>query len=169
MRYGDAPSLPMRLLPHILLAYIALGLQRGLDGLLTTRTSGGGWGRFDLAYAAAAAIATMLPGSSAAMGALLVGLAHDLTAGEAVGARAVGYGLAGLLIGRVNPRSFPSFVAVACGGAFVASFAAYLLTLGRQTFVGMSLTGVMTAAITLALAWPLWKLRGRLAMNDRRM
>ena len=45
----------------------------------------------------------------------------------------------------------------------------YALAWGRQSFVGMSLTGLLTALLALAFAWPLWKLRGRLTMSDRRM
>ena len=51
----------------------------------------------------------------------------------------------------------------------MASLAAYALLDGRQTFGGMCLTGLFTALLALALAWPLWKLRGRLLLGERRM
>ncbi len=162
----------MRLLPHVLLAYLALGLQLGLDGLLTLRTAGGGYGKFDLVYTAAAGISAMLPKQTAPTAALVIGLLHDLATSGPIGPRAVGYGLAGLLISRASPRVFVGFVGVAAAGAVVASFAAWLVLSiagGTQTLGGASLTGFMTAITTLALAWPLWKLRGRLVLSERRM
>ena len=162
----------MRLLPHVLLAYLALGLQLGLDGLLTLRAAGG-YGKVDLVYAAAAGIVAMLPKPSGPTAALVIGLAHDLATSGPVGPRAVGYGLAGLLIAvcraaDVRPassssprpaRSWPaSPLTSSCSAAG-----------GAQTAGGASLSGFMTALLTIALAWPLWKLRGRLVLSERRM
>ncbi len=155
-----------------MLAYVALGLQRGLEPLLTHRPSVGGWAGLDLPYVAAAGIAAMMPKDSAAVAAFLVGLAHDVTTAGPIGPRAVGYGLAGLIIARGQPRTPAIFAAFAAVGAVVAAMIVWLLgTLGggSQTLVGGSLSGLMTAVVAALMAWPLWKLRSRLSAADRRL
>ncbi|MEM1012268.1 MAG: hypothetical protein AAGI46_08605 [Planctomycetota bacterium] len=168
MRYRRS----IRQLPFILLAYVALGLQRGLEPFLTHRFGGGGWAQVDLPYVAAAGIAAMVPRESAGVAAFLVGLAHDVTAGGPIGPRAVGYGLAGLIIARSQPRSPAVFAGLASAGAIVAALVVWLLIAlggGRQTIVGGSTTGLFTAAVAALMAWPTWKLRTRLSAADRRL
>ncbi len=149
----------MRYLPHILLAYVAIGLQRGLDDLLTA----GGW-RLSLPAIAAAYLATRLPWLVGALAAALVGLAHDLTGAEPIGLHAVAFGLAGLVVGLLPSNRPLRLWGALLAGIAVATSAAWILGALRgplrgdpagMTFAAMLGTILLTGLFALPMSWPL--------------
>ena len=157
----------MRLLPHILLAYLAIGVQRGIDpGFLRGRAT------VELPWVVAAFVAACVPPPVAGTAALLVGLAYDLTGDGPIGANAVGLGLGGVAVARLRPTRWTGFVGsialVAVIAAVVTAVAGVVRGYG-QTPLGGLLSAIVTVAAGAVLAWPLWKLRGRLGIADRRL
>ncbi|MEL7238026.1 MAG: hypothetical protein AAGK78_04125 [Planctomycetota bacterium] len=172
----------MRLLPHIVLAYIAVGLHAGLGALLAV-----GEMRVLLPWIAAAFIASTVPAASAPLGALLVGLALDLVGGGAIGTYAAAFGVGGWVIAKLRagrntsrPMRLWSYMAA---GAFVVAYAAQLLlyvreiasgSVGDAGIVGLFFTrffnamgtGFFTAVIALPFAYLLWKLHSRFRLRD---
>lgn len=160
----------MRILPHILLAYLAIGLQRGVDAWLGVRV-GGGVAKVELPWIAAAFIAATLPPANGPIAAALVGLAYDLTGDGYLGTHALAFGLAGLLVAKMRPTRVDRFLIATLAGAAIAAFVPWVLGLfrtGGQGFSGAIGTAFFTALVTLPLVWPLWKLRGRFLVADNR-
>lgn len=161
----------MRILPHILLAYLAIGLQRGLDAWLGVRIAGG-VAKIELPWIAAAFIAATLPPASGPIAAAIVGLAYDLTGDGYLGTHAVAFGLAGLLVAKMRATRVDRLLIATVAGAAIAAMVAWLLGLfrtGGQSFIGAIGTAFFTALLALPFVWPLWKLRGRFLVVDNRI
>ena len=160
----------MRILPHILLAYLAIGLQRGLDAWLGIRF-GSGVAKVELPWIAAAFIAATLPPGTAPLAAMAVGLAYDLSGDGPIGLHAAAFGLGGLVVAKLRATRADKFIAAAAAGAGVMAIVPWVLGWfrdGGQTFVGFVGTAFFTALVALPLVWPLWKFRGQFLVIDKR-
>lgn len=155
----------MRLLAHILLAFISIGLQRGLDALLTVRE-----GRVDLVMIAASFTAMCFPRASGPLAALLIGLAYDLSGAGPIGTYAAAFGIGGLVASLASPTRLGRIIVGIIAGVVVASAVVYLLGILRGLFRsdeirdGLSVGGtvttmLLTSLIGAAASWPLWKWR----------
>lgn len=83
----------MRLLPYILLAYIALGVQVGLGQYVAVRGASP-----NLVLVAAVFIGLFAPREAALMGCFGLGLMQDLLTRQPLGLYALSFGLVGLLV-----------------------------------------------------------------------
>ena len=162
----------IRYLPHILLAYVALGLQRGLDVFMR-------WGetaRIDLVFIAGGYLMACLPRTTAPIGALLLGFAYDLTGTGPVGLHAVAFALAGLATARITAERWGWLVGKIVAFVAMAALLEWLLGLlrlagdqgwQRAGFAGSIGLVVLTGTALVPLSWPLWRLRRRLVAGLR--
>jgi len=155
----------MRLLPHILLAFLAIGLQRGLDALLSV-----GSARADLVMIAAAFTATCFPRPNGAIAAALIGLAYDVSGSGPIGLYAASIGLGGLAASVVPPMRWSRLVAAVVAGVVVAAVTVWVLGLLRRGFIGdpgaaeyglagMTGTVLLSGMLAVGLSLPMWKWR----------
>jgi rod shape-determining protein MreD len=146
-------------------------LQRGLDDRLTWFQNTGGYAKVELPWLIAAFVAACLPAGSAPTAGLLIGLAYDLTGAGPIGANALGLLLGTWVVTKIRPSRPVEFLvaAVACiiAAAIVTTLVGLLRT-GGQGLPGGVLTALLTAALAAALAWPLWKLRAKVLVSERR-
>jgi len=108
----------MRWLSVLILAYLTIGLQTGLEGIV--RLGGGGP---NLVLLAAVFIAVNAPRDAALLGCFVVGLMQDLVSQQPLGLFAVAYGLMGWVInalGQIVYRAHPlTHVALALLGSAI--------------------------------------------------
>ena len=161
----------LRFVPHILLIYLALGLQRGLDGALRYSET-----RVDIALIAAMFVAACLPAHLGPLAAALAGLAVDLTGRTPLGIHALSFGLAGLIAARLPANAPPRLLASILAGVVVAGVLRCLIFAVRGVYVGdvrpyfwglfgtILLTGLVAAALTPLL----YKWRRPFIVRDRR-
>lgn len=151
----------MKYLPHILLAYLAIGLQRGLGDLLTA-----GSARLDLVWLVALFYALSIPKAGGMLAAALVGLAYDLTGTGPVGWHAASLGLAAAAIGLMPANRWGRLAGAMAAGVVIAAVTAGLLNLLRTPFAGdpaaygwgaMFGTMLLTGIFALPMSLPLWK------------
>ncbi len=176
----------MRLVPYLILAYLAIGLQIGLGSLLAFSGSAPNFVLLAVIY-----IALQAPREAALLGCFGLGLMHDLVSQQPLGLFALAYGLTGLLIvgsqsslQRDNPLAH---VLV----ALVSGIVVTLVILLNQRFapgkpppvtgpegdplpplrigLGVLLGGVLwTTVLAPVVLWPLNKLRKRFAFDHTR-
>lgn len=175
----------MRLLPYLILAYVAVALQIGLGSLLAF---GGSAPNFVLL--AAIFIALQAPREAALLGCFGLGLIHDLVSQQPLGLYALAYGLVALMIvgsqsslQRENPVAHLMLAAV--GGIVVT-----LVILVNQRSApagpavqvspdvtlpairvgpGALIWGVVwTTLLAPVVLWPMNKLRKRFAFDHSR-
>ena len=155
----------MRVLAHILLAFVAIGLQRGLDALLTV-----GAGRVDLVMIAASFTAVCLPRATGPLAALLIGLAYDLSGSGPLGTYGAALGIAGLVASVPNPTRWGRILGAIISGVVVACAVVWLLGALRgvlreeevrdsMSASGMITTALLSSLMAIAASWPLWKWR----------
>ena len=156
----------MRLLPHILLGFVSIGLQRGLDALMEV-----GEARADLVMLAAMFLATCFPkAASGALAAAIVGLAYDLSGSGPIGLYAASLGLGGLAAASVPADRWPRLLAAMVCGVVVACAVTWGLSLLRGWlssdpvradfgFVGMLGTMLLTGLLALPVSAALWRWR----------
>jgi len=156
----------MRILPLILLGFVAIGLQRGLDALMTVGTA-----QADLVMIVAAFVVTCLPkAAGGAIAAGLLGLAYDLSGAGPVGLYAASLGLGGLAAGSLQANRWPRLLAAMLAGIAVSAVLVWLLSAlrgavgsdpapPRMTFGGMAGTILLTGLLAAPLSAPLWKWR----------
>ena len=153
----------MKYLPHILLAYLALGIQRGAGDLLAV-----GRGRLDLVWIVALFVATCLPKTAAPIAAALIGLAYDLTGAGPLGWNAAALGISALVVQNLPANRWSRLAgAIAAGVVLTAITAGVLegfryLARGDSTgfgFGGMFGTILLTGLFALPLSFVLWKWR----------
>ena len=165
----------MRLLAHILLAFVAIGLQRGLDALLAV-----GAGRADLVMIAASFTAVCLPRASGPLAALLIGLAYDLSGSGPIGTYGAALGIGGLVASVPNPTRWGRILAAIIGGVMVASVVVWLMGVARGVVKqeeirdglsagGMITTILLTSLMAVAVSWPLWKWRKAFIVEGPRL
>src|SRR5690606_21568732 len=116
----------MRVMPHILLAFLAIGLQRGLDPLLTV-----GSARLDLVMIAAAFSAASFPRVIGPLVALVIGLAYDLSGAGPIGMHGAAFGLAGLVAANVPSNRWGRLLATLIASIVTASLLIWMLGLLR--------------------------------------
>ncbi len=164
----------MRVMPHILLAFLAIGLQRGLGPLLTV-----GAARLDLVMIAAAFSATCFPRVTGPLVALAIGLAYDFAGAGPIGLHAVAFGVAGLIASNVPTNRWGRLLATLVASIVVASMLFWVLGLLRwgfnddpspagHGFLGMLGTILLTGLFAVALSLPLWKWRRVFLVEDNR-
>ena len=161
----------MRFVPHILLIYLAVGAQRGLDAALRY-----GEVRVDLPLIAALYVAVCLPRATGPVAAVLAGLAYDLSGNAPVGLHATCYGIGGLLAARLPAnRTLPLAFAL-FAGIVVASSLRVVLVLIRGSFVGdvrpyfwgWPGTILLSGLLALAVSPALFRWRRVFLVQDRR-
>jgi rod shape-determining protein MreD len=175
----------MRILPYLILAYLALGMQSGLGGLLS---EAGAVPNFVLI--AVIFIASHAAREAALLGCFGLGLMQDLLTQQPLGVYALAYGIVGMMIaGGASPVSrenpLAQMMMTLVGGGVVT-----LVILLNQRFVpagpALQVTpdvvvpairpGIMplvigvlvTAVLAPAFLWPLQKLRKRFAFEHGR-
>ena len=170
----------MRLLPYIVLAFVALGLQAGLGHLISH-----GNVKVLLPWLVAGMIACTVSPRGAPVGALLVGLGLDLVGSGPIGMWAVGFGVGGWAISRlrgVRPAIKPSRMwSMTAIGAFAAVYVGYLLLFMRALrdgtgggwfraffgyFFAALATAILTAIIALPMAFVLSRLQRKLTGRE---
>lgn len=153
----------MKYLPHILLAYLAIGLQRGLGDLLEVGTA-----RLDLVWLVGLFFAVSIPRAGGPLAAALVGLAYDLTGAGPIGWNAAALGVAGAGVRYLPANRWGRLAGTLCTGVVVAAITAGLLNALRSLFGGtpapygfggMFGTMLLTGVFALPLSLPLWKWR----------
>ena len=166
----------MRLLPHIFLAYAALGLQRGLGALLTVGTAA----RADVVLIVGGFLAGCLPRATAPIGTCLLGLAYDLTGDGPIGLHAASFGLAGPAAAALPANRWGRSLGAIVAFAAVASIVAYVLGLLRRGESAAALawarpglgatagTILLTALLAVPASWLLWKVRRPFAADGSR-
>lgn len=165
----------MRVLPLILLGFVAIGLQRGLDSFLTVGTA-----QADLVMIAAAFIATCLPkAAGGALAAGLLGLAYDLSGAGPIGLYAASLGLGGLAASSLQANRWPRLLAAMLAGIVVSALLAWALSIFRNllnsdpagagmTFRGMIGTILLTGLLAAPVSVPLWKWRRHFVIEPPR-
>lgn len=162
----------VKYLPHILLAYLAIGLQRGLGDLLSV-----GDARLDVVWLVALFYALSIPRAGGALAAVLVGLAYDLTGAGPIGWHAASLGLAGFAIGFLPTNRWGRLAASLAAGVVVAGIIAWILNGLRSLFGGapaqfgfggMLGTMLLTGVFALPLSLPLWKWKRVFAIEPDR-
>ena len=157
-------------MPHILLAYLAIGLQRGLDGALRLSQT-----RVDLPLIAAMYFAACLPRATGPIAAALVGLADDLAGNGPIGLHALCFGLGGFVTARL-PANRPLRMAIAVLAGVVVSGTLRVVLVGvrfvyvgepRAYFWGWPGTILLTGVVTLALSPLLFKWRRPFVIRER--
>ena len=151
----------MRYLPHIVLVYVAIGLQRGLDMALRYSET-----RLDLPVIAAMYVCACLPRATGPLAAAVAGLAYDLSGAGPVGVHAFCFAVGALLTARMSAASAPRLFGAIMAGVVVALTLRCALYAVRGNFVGdvrpyfwgwpatVMLTGVATAvASPLLFRW----------------
>lgn len=137
----------MRWLSILILAYLAIGLQSGLEGI--ARLGGGGP---NLGLLVAVFIAVNAPRDAALLGCFVVGFMQDLVSQQPLGLFAVSYGLVGWVVntlGRAVYRAHPlTHVALALLGSAV-TVAMILLAgwLHPPTAAGIAAGGAVLQAV----------------------
>ena len=162
---------PLRYVPHILLVYLAIGVQRGLDQALRY-----GETRIDFPLIAALYVAVCLPKTTGPIAAVLAGLAYDLSGNAPVGLHALCYGVGGLLAARLPANRTLSMAFALFAGVLVASTlrVGFVLVRGtyygdvRPYFWGWPGTILMTGFVALALSPLLFRWRRVFVVQDRR-
>ncbi len=155
----------MRLLPHIILAFIAIGLQRGLEALLTVGTA-----RVDLVMIAAAFTATCFPRPLGSLAAVVIGLAYDLSGAGPIGLYAASLGLGGAAASALPVNRWPRQAGAMLVGISITAVLVWGLGLLRQWmnsdplraeygFMGMAGTILLTGLLALPVSLALWKWR----------
>lgn len=151
----------MKYLPHILLAYLVIGLQRGLGDLLVV-----GDARLDLVWLVALFYALSIPKAGGLLAAALVGLAYDLTGAGPIGWHAASLGLAGAAIGFLPANRWGRLAGAMIAGVIVAAVTAGILNGLRSLFGGtpapygwgaMFGTMLLAGVFALPMSLPLWK------------
>jgi cell shape-determining protein MreD len=165
----------MRVLPLILLGFVAIGLQRGLDALMTV-----GPAQADLVMIAAAFIATCLPkAAGGAIAAGLLGLAYDLSGAGPIGLYAASLGLGGLAASSLQANRWPRLLGAMLAGITVSALVAWGLSMLRDmlsadpipagmTFRGMIGTILLTSLLAAPVSAPLWKWRRHFVIEPPR-
>jgi cell shape-determining protein MreD len=166
----------MRLLPHILLAFVAIGLQRGLDALMYV-----GSARADLVLITAAFAATCFPKAAAGgLAAAIVGLAYDLSGAGPIGLHAAALGLGGLAAGSLPTNRWPRLLGAMIAGIAVSAVLIWVILLLRSwlnadlappqmSFGGMVGTFLLTGLLAAPVSLPLWKWRKAFVIEAPRL
>ena len=175
----------MRLLPYLILAYVAVAMQIGMGSLLAV-----GGSAPDFVLLAAIFIALQAPRESALLGCFGLGLIHDLVSQQPLGLYALGYGIVGLLVvgsqSSLQRESPLAHILV----ALVSGIVVTLVILLNQRFAptppvapvspdaalpplgagpGALIWGVVwTTLLAPAVLWPLNKLRRYFAFDHSR-
>ncbi len=124
----------MKVALHILLAYVAVALQAGLDAFLSISRA-----EVQLPWLAAAFTAATVPAVNAPLAALAIGLLYDLTGDGILGVHAFAYGIAALVVVKAKPTKMPDWILAACAGIAVAALLTWIVALPRS--VGQSFFG----------------------------
>jgi rod shape-determining protein MreD len=106
----------MHLIPYILLAYVAVGMQVGLNGYVKL-----GGAAPNVGLILAVFFALFVPREAAKLACFALGLMQDLLTQQTLGLYAISYGLIGAIIGnhqatvfRERPLTHAAVTAVAC-------------------------------------------------------
>jgi len=151
----------VKFLPHTLLAYLSIGLQRGLGDLLSV-----GDARLDLVWLIALFFALSIPKAGGPLAAALTGLAYDLTGAGPIGWHAASLGLAAAAIGFLPANRWSRMAGAIVAGVVIAAIVAGILnglrslfggTAAQYGFGGMFGTILLTGVFALPLSLPLWK------------
>ena len=161
----------LRYVPHILLLYLAIGAQRGLDAALRY-----GETRVDFPLIVALFVAACLPRTTGPIAAALAGLAYDFSGNAPIGLHALCYGLAGLLAARLPANRPVSLAFALLAGVVVACTLRAILFLIRGTFYGdvspyfwgWPGTILLTGGVAVLLTPLLFKYRKPFVIQDRR-
>ena len=164
----------MRVFLHILLAFVAIGVQRVLDRLLDV-----GAARLDLVMIAAGFSATCFPKAVGPLVAAVVGLAYDLSGAGPIGLHAAALGLGGLAAASLPSNRWSQLLSAVAACVAVASIVLWALGLLRWgfndepapaglSFLGMLGTIALTSLFAVAATWPLWKWRRAFALDGPR-
>lgn len=145
------------------MAFVAIGLQRGMDALLSV-----GAGRVDLVIIAGAFSATCFPKSSGPLAAMVIGLAYDFSGAGPIGLFGAALGLGGLVASMLPANRWGRMLTAIIAGVIVACVTAWLLgslrsALGADS-AGGGMGGVvatisLTSLMAIAVSLPLWKWR----------
>ncbi len=115
----------MRLIPYIILAYLALGLQVGLSEYVMWNGA-----KPNFVLLAAVFIAINAPRDAALLGCFGLGIVQDLLTAQAPGLHALSYGLLGMMLSNAQSavyRRHPlTHVTVACLGGVITTVILYV-------------------------------------------
>lgn len=142
----------MRWFAFLILAYIAIGLQLGLSGLVGPS--------INFVMIAAVFIAINATQRSAIFACLAIGLVHDIVSNGPIGLFATAYGLAAVMLA-VDDRPMASdhpathFIATLLGGIALAIIQWLVSKIGRFNMIAPLGQGCMFAFYTAVVAVPL--------------
>ena len=157
----------MRLLPHILLAYLAVGLQVGLGGYVHL-----GGAAPNLVLIVAVFFALYATRDVALLACFVLGLMQDLLTQQTLGLYALSYGSIALAISTTSSMLYRDHPLTHAAVALLASLGTWMLLLIHSWIFGSSLSirsaffsTLLTALLAPALIFFLLKLRPLLGMR----
>mgnify|MGYP005841067971 CR=1 FL=1 len=160
----------MHLLPFILVGYVAVGVQVGLNGFVRFGSASP-----NVVLITAVFFALFLPREPGRLACFALGVMQDLLTQQTLGLYAIAYGLVGVVIGNsqamvFRERTITHLAATLLGSALTwAVLIVHGWWFGPAPSLGFAAAGtLLTVAVTPLVFWPLMKLRPALGLRSAR-